>query len=293
MMDALHELGRILAALYRIGNRWLTMAIWMAISWPAMVILFAVAIPPSPLRMTVVALVSILPLFALFAIAMRAPLLWVAAAAIPTGRRAILWLIGFLGVELLIGTYLTLVPVSSNRNLVLPLLLIGVAFALLKIAGWASWARTILVIIAIGITLFFLFGGPTPPLPLPFSSASPAYPGYNPDPLAVAASLYQADEAGTNNHEHQDLDHFDLVLTGDGEFGKEGHVRPPGSWVDWKVYWVSHEPDRHVGFLYSGRSYSFGPFGANLPPIDDPRFNNTVREWTVQGNGTLRYERIR
>lgn len=123
--------------------------------------------------------------------------------------------------------------------------------------------------------------------------AGVSYPAYNPDPLAIAAGLYTADAAGTNNHEAQDMDHFDLVLTGDGEFGKEGHVRPPRGWTDWKVYWVSTEPDRHVGFIYSGSVRSIGPFGANLPPIDDPRFNNITREWLTQGKGVLRYQRIR
>lgn len=133
-----------------------------------------------------------------------------------------------------------------------------------------------------------------PVVVIPTAGGNASSLGYNPDPLAISRHLYEEDARGINNHESQnDIDHFDLVLAGDGEFGKEGHVRPPSSWNDWKKYWVSDEPDRHVGFLYSGSQYSIGPFGANLPDPNDPRFSYKPREWMVQGKGTLRYERVR
>ncbi len=128
--------------------------------------------------------------------------------------------------------------------------------------------------------------GPPPPNP---------YPNYNPDPNAVSKDVVDADERGTNNHENDNgSKRFSVVLVGDGEFGKEGHVRPPHSCHFWRKDWESDEPNRHVGFrqeLANGTVRSVGPFGPNdLPGPNDPRFNGWIlREWMVQGEGTLVY----
>jgi len=157
-------------------------------------------------------------------------------------------------------------------------------------------------IVILALVIICLFGG----LPKTWNQLNQAYmreqaeenpyPQYNPDPLAISPHLYEEDAKGINDHSNQNIDHFDLVINGDvahgkGEFGEEGHVRVPNNWNSWKKYWISDEPDRYVGFLYSGSTKPIGPFGANLPPPDDERFAYRGREFMVQGKGTLRFER--
>jgi hypothetical protein len=155
-----------------------------------------------------------------------------------------------------------------------------------------SFGRFVVIMILIGI-IFMVMLNYFPSYRRLFTGDDP-YPNYKSDPLAVSPDVWEVDKTTPNYNHANDcsLRYFDVVMKGDGEFGKEGHISRPTCWNHWKKYWVSKEPNRHVGFLFSGDRNPIGPIGANLPPQSDIRFDYKVNEWMVQGVGTLRYERI-
>ena len=309
-MTALQQLWRIVAALFRIGqrrapgvvqagvgaartgNRWLAAKLLTAILavavWLAAVIATALFAPPA-IRGTGVAIAVLLLLFVVLGIAVRrAPLLLAAVAAFPAGRRAMLRLVGVLGMMLLVGVYFVFVPIKNSPDLIIPLFLLAITWLLLKIAKQMRWTRVILMTIMVVTTIAFFFGGTS-------SSAGGAYPDYNPDASSISRHRY---EETRNNHKRDNIPYFDVVMKGDkgdsgiGEFCQEGDVTVPDFWGEWRPYWASNEPDRHFGILHDGSRQSYGPWGANPPSLNDPRFEYKPRTFCLQGRGTLRFEMI-
>jgi hypothetical protein len=333
MAEFLVDVGRAIGTLLGIiretvrrGTHWARLLIRVAVGivllWPVLVIGAALSIPDR-FYSTATAIVALLPLVAVlsFLFACTDPLIWAAIAALPQGRRTIVPLAAIVGTELALGVYFSVVPVWRDRALVPLLVLTALALVFLRLGGIKNrLVAGILFLLILVITAIFLLGGRNK-LALPhLDEWLPAqkgaggslrkelantiqalvgrapYAGHNPSAVSISRHRYEHRE---NDHEHDHLQFFDVVLTGDkgdsgvGEFCKEGDIVPPADWIEWRKYWVSFEPNRHFGILYTGFSESYGPFGANLPPPDDERFRYKPRSWCLQGVGTLRYERVR
>lgn len=155
MITLLQEIWGVVVALWNTGNRWVRWAIAIIASWPLLMIYFSIS-PASAL----VPYTALLPLFAviLLFIAWLDPLVVVAIAAFPKGRTVLKWLAGIIAVELIIGIYLSVVPVINNPALVPLLILIVAAMVFLFISPIKNkWTKRILYALVVIITLSFFF----------------------------------------------------------------------------------------------------------------------------------------
>ncbi len=295
-MGTAREVRRILEALVRSGNfvvrallriglvlilLILASAIWMPEALPWLAMVFGVVVTLVLTRQPVVTIIV--------------------GLTTPTLR----WASFVVGLVFAAGAYalLLIIPAPTGlaqmkQRLTAALIFVVLSYIFLRLANQYKWFRRVLVLSMILITVLFARSqgfGLAPGFDL---WSAGGYPNYNPDPTSISRHLYEEDANGTNNHKHDKIKYFDVVLLGDlgdsgkGEFCKEGHIVVPDDWTQWCQYWVTFQPDRHFGILFSGFTVSYGPWGVNPPDLDDERLNNKPREQCLQGLGTLRYQRI-
>lgn len=159
-MNTFEEIWNFFLDLWDTGNFWVRIAIVMLIAWPIAIFLAALLFSSQWLT----AIVALIPLFALFLFlfAFIDPLVWAVVAQFEGGRKAIRWLGAIIGIELLIGVLLSIVPVGNDRKL-LPLLLLSI-FAVIFVQFFPSekWRRgitRILGLVALSIVLIMFLGG--------------------------------------------------------------------------------------------------------------------------------------
>jgi len=153
MIQLFQEIWAIIVGLWNTGNRWIRWAIVISIVWPLAILQIALLGWQS-----MVSYIALIPLFIilLLFIAWLNPLVVVAVAVIPGGKRALRWLAGIIAVELMIGIYLSLVPIIKNPGFLPLLILVITAIAFIRISPIRTkWVKTILYISVVIITLAF------------------------------------------------------------------------------------------------------------------------------------------
>lgn len=150
-MNILNELWLLFVALWNTGNRWARIAIAFFAGWPVVMIMAAISYRPA---VPYVALLPLVALVALFIIWID-PLIIAVVAAFANGRKLLMAFVTGITVELLIGIFLTFVPVGNKPSLVAPLLLVSITLALMSASGIkSSKAKKALYV----LVFFFVFG---------------------------------------------------------------------------------------------------------------------------------------
>jgi hypothetical protein len=150
-----------LLTFYEKANLALRLALLIALLWPFSVIGTAMMLAPATAQ-TVVPIVDLIPLAAIFLLILGAPFGMLVLLRDPAAKRGLTWLAGLIGVELTIGVYFSTIPVSKDIGLVPLLILTAFAILFLRIGGIAGFVTKVLVFLVVGITLVFLLGGRKP-----------------------------------------------------------------------------------------------------------------------------------
>jgi len=159
MNDLFNELRGLLGDLWRTGNYWLRLGVLALTVWPLFLIILATA----GLSGTAIAtLAVVVPVVALGIILLKWPLVTVFASSDKDGRRVlgVIFTIAFM--ELGVGIFLALVPVSDSPGLVPIFVLVAVALGLLTLARMTlgkekfKWTRRLLILVLAVMTLNFL-----------------------------------------------------------------------------------------------------------------------------------------
>jgi len=157
MSDSTEPLAALLT-FYEKANLALRIALLITVFWPFSVIGAAMALNPATAQ-TVVPIVDLIPLAAVFFLIIGAPFGLMALLSNPTARKGLTWLAALIGVELTIGVYFSTIPVSKDIGLVPLLILASLAMLFLRIGGIAGTLTKTLALLIIGITFIFIFGG--------------------------------------------------------------------------------------------------------------------------------------
>lgn len=107
-------------------------------------------------------------------------------------------------IELLLGTYLSAVPVSNDSGLVPLLVLVAISLALTSILIGKGWIRKLLILLIVGITLIFILGGRSQAAgsiadqwsKFTSFSAAPAVGNYNPNAICPSMPAAQQPAGG-------------------------------------------------------------------------------------------------
>ena len=157
MSDSTEPLAALLT-FYEKANLALRIALLITVLWPFTVIGAAMAFNPATAQ-TVVPIVDLIPLAAVFFLIIGAPFGLMVLLSNPTARKGLTWLAALIGVELTIGVYFSTIPVSKDIGLVPLLILASLAMLFLRIGGIAGTLTKALALLIIGITFIFIFGG--------------------------------------------------------------------------------------------------------------------------------------
>lgn len=158
MKSVFEEILRVVTSIWNIGNLWLRRAAIFAIILPCIMLAAATALPQN-LAVTVIPILALLAVVALVAVALQKPLVVATATTVEAGRKAISTVALVLGADLVFGVYLSVVPISNDRGLVPLFALVLVAILLLRIGNARGIASSLLVLLAIALTVIFLLGG--------------------------------------------------------------------------------------------------------------------------------------
>jgi hypothetical protein len=158
MNELLKEIWKILVAFWGTGNRWLRWAIYFFLGW-FILMCFTAAIPHPGFKAIVVLLPFLTIVFG--CLAFIDPLILAVIAVFPQGRKVIRLILIFIGIELVIGVYVSLVPISKDISLlpVLALTVIAILFLGLVKGKIGVRVTTILFCVVITLTIIFFLGG--------------------------------------------------------------------------------------------------------------------------------------
>ena len=140
------------------ANFVLKTGLFIAILWPLAAMATAIFLSPSNAQ-TIVPIIELSPLAGLFFIILGASFGIAILFRNPLVRQGFVWVCALIGVELAIGVYFALVPVSNDPGLIPLLVLAASALFFLRIAGYAQWLSALLTLLLIGITVTFFVGG--------------------------------------------------------------------------------------------------------------------------------------
>lgn len=143
---------------YQKANFLLRIATISALLWPLFAIAAAVLLKPSNAQ-TVVPLVTLSPLLPMVLFLLGAPFQYFLIAQDPDAKTGFRWAIALIAVELSIGVYFAVIPVSNDPGLTPLLVLIASALFFLKLAQIARWLQILFIILLMVITTIFVGGG--------------------------------------------------------------------------------------------------------------------------------------
>lgn len=150
--------------LWGLANNWLRWVLMFAAAWPIVFILCSLAGRGLAAALVIIPLVGGVGLLLLF----FDPMFVVLVGQFPWGRQALGWVALVLGVELATGVYFSVVPVASNRGLVAPFSLAGLALAALALSPTARGhkigrrAMKALYAFMVIVTILFWFSAKLP-----------------------------------------------------------------------------------------------------------------------------------
>jgi len=143
---------------YQKANFLLRIATISALLWPVFAIATAILLKPSNAQ-TVVPLVTLSPFLPMVLFLLGAPFQYFLIAQDPDAKIGFRWAIALIAVELSIGVYFAVIPVSNDPGLTPLLILIASALFFLKLAQIARWLQILFVILLMLITTIFVAGG--------------------------------------------------------------------------------------------------------------------------------------
>jgi len=120
-------------AFHEKANYLLKLGFIVALLWPVAAIAAAYLLSPSNAQ-TIVPIIELTPLAGLCFIVIGAPFSLAALFTNPLVKQGFLWVCALIGVELAVGIYFALVPVSNDRGLIPVLILAACAVFFLRIA---------------------------------------------------------------------------------------------------------------------------------------------------------------
>lgn len=185
-----------LLAFYQNANLLLRIALFTALFWPLAVIVAAILFAPH-VAQTVVPIVDLVPLVAIFFLLIGTPFALAVILQKPAARRGFLWLAAAIGVELSIGVYFSTIPVSKDAGLVPLLLLTALAIFFLRVGGIARWLVRIFAFLVVAITIVFLLGGRNKAL----NSVEKTFKEMNEVPSASAHNPVEPSSGSTSIHQ--------------------------------------------------------------------------------------------
>jgi hypothetical protein len=254
-----------LVALHDQANLALRVAITVAVLWPFGAVSTAVFLRPSNAQ-TIVPIIELTPLASLLLVIIAAPFAFTVLFTNPLAKQGFLWLCALVGVELSIGVYFAVVPVSNDPRLIPLLILSACAVFFLRIARYAQWLIVLLTLLIIGTTVIFIAGGraklleslrsaPTPAQHASDSSTASTVPQFNPRPCPDSWDNFA-------HHEHDVVTYFDVVPP----LGcKSGLIYVPGAWAEWEYALVGDTNGCEVYLAHQGIN-PWGPYNvANMP----------------------------
>jgi len=187
-------------------------------------------------------------------------------------------------IDLSIGVYLSVVPVSKDAGLVPLLVLVVACLVIASIVVGAGWLRKIFIFAILAITVIFFLGGrdaaakKLKELDVRGGLTTPFLAKNN-----VCPDAFNREASHISDYRGQNPPYFDIVLREDC-FGES--IYPPNEWTRWAKEFVSNEEGRNVAFWFYG-SKPTQPYGPN----EIPNFENRAKQWRLRGKGTIRYYR--
>jgi hypothetical protein len=152
-----HSLDSLLA-FYQQANGAFRTALLIVVLWP-LAALAAAMIFHGGRAQTIVPIIDMLPLGAVLFVIIGAPFGLAVLFQHPFAKKGFIFLIGLIGIELAIGVYLAVIPLSSDNGLV-PLLMLGsMALFFLWVAKFARPLRILLTLCLVIVTVVFIVGG--------------------------------------------------------------------------------------------------------------------------------------
>jgi hypothetical protein len=281
------EILQKINSIWEIGNVWLRWIAILAIAVPVLTLVAAMSMPPN-LAVTVIPILALLPIAGLVGLGLLQPMVIAAAATLEVGRKAISTVAFVLGADLVFGVYLSLVPISNDRRLVPLFVLALVTILLLRIGNARGIVPSLLMLLAIAITVTFFIGGRgkiTDTIRAWSTRATnqnvqdQITANYN--PTRICEDAWEA----TSDHREEDIAYFDVRL-------KSGcwsqFVYLPKSWNKWFVQPVGDTGSWWVSLWYAGMPNGKGPYGpGNLSETSSWIVGEKILR--LQGNGTIRF----
>lgn len=149
------QLKRFFHILWDTGNFWGRVFILSLVCWP----LLLAAVAATGGNSTLTALLALIPFLTLVLGIAIYPVIDVAVLALEEGRGILKWIAAIIGVELVIGVYFSMVPLSNDSGLAPLLVLVIAAIILLSLSQKLKFIRFILWVTFIVLTLIFVVGG--------------------------------------------------------------------------------------------------------------------------------------
>ena len=279
MKPLFEEILRVVISIWNLGNLWLRRIAIFAIALPLTMLVAAMLIPQN-LAVTVIPILALLPIAALIAVGLNKPLFIAAAATVEAGRKAISAVSLVLSADLVFGVYLSLVPISNDRGLVPLFVLALVTVLFLWIVNARGFVSSLLMLLAVGITVIFFLGGRGKVTDIfksrTFSIVSKTVPvpqfNYQ---IMVCDDAWKADI----HHDNADIDHFTVTLH-DGCFS--GYIYLPKKWPTWGTQPVGNDQNIDwIAYWFPG-STPQGPYR----PGQVYNLEYHPRQFRLQGHGT-------
>ena len=147
-----------LLLLFERGGFIFRIALLTVLLWPAAALVTALFLTPENAQ-TVVPIVSLSPLAPIVLLLLAMPFTFLVLWQDPATRIGLYWLGGLIGVELSVGVYFSLIPVSNDIRLVPILILVAFAVFFLKAVRILPSLAAIFSFLLIIFTIIFVMGG--------------------------------------------------------------------------------------------------------------------------------------
>lgn len=153
--EMLEQLLRFIDIAWHTGNFLGKISIIFLVGWPIFLAAFAALGGGT----TLTAILALMPFLTAVMMLSTFPIIDAAVLANGKGRRIFKWVMAIIGVELVIGIYLSVVPVSNDAGLVPTLILVLAAILVIQLSGKMKRIKTLLWIGLIVLTIVFIKGG--------------------------------------------------------------------------------------------------------------------------------------
>lgn len=279
-------------AFFQQANAILRVALITAVLWPIFAIFTALRLTPYNAQ-TVTPLVTLSPLVPMFLFLLGAPFKYaLTIAKDPDAKVGFRWVAAFIGVELAIGVYFAVIPVSDDPGLTPLLILAASAIFFLRVAQTARWLRWVLALFLVGVTFIFILGGRKRFEGQFENTLSPPQTAGQSNAIASSASANNTREVireaicpGATPIDYSQFTGtlFTVDLRPDCF---SGFIDLPNAWWrGWHTTFVSSPADSWISFWFKGYRRPDGPF----PAGNRTQFPHHPMVLRVEGRGQVRF----